>query len=461
MSATSEARAARYRLAAVNLVVLALVLAVTLGAAAFSALGSSHALVDQELREAAARVMARIEHERHDEAERHDEPDHPRRSHDDDDDDEHQPRRAPADPLASLELDDETGVIVIVATTVDGARRPDGRALPVGLPDEGGLAAAFRGEEALGDATVGAASMRLLSVPVRRDGHVVGVVQLAKPTAEARASLTRTLAILAVTGLAGLLLSAVGSLFLAARAMRPIELAMERQQRFIADASHELRTPVAVLRARAELLSKDAAALPADVRSELTQLHRDADELSELLGELLDLARLEAGATELELGPVPIGDVAEELAEQLRPLAEERAVTLTARAEPVFATASSTRVRQVLRALVDNALAHTRAGGHVTIEADVHEGRARLAVRDDGEGIAPEHLPKVRERFYRADVSRTRAPGARRGGAGLGLAIANELVRRMHGELRVESTLGKGTTMTVLLPSATGAPRAP
>ncbi len=459
MPAARESRAARIRLAAANLVVLALVLIVTLGAAAFSAYRSSHALVDQELHEVGARVVAHLEHDRSGRA--HEGEEHEEKEEDDDDD---HPRRAEPrsgdDAFASAEVGDEPGVIVILAPASAPPRRADGRALPAGLPHAGAVDAALAGTETMTDVSVGATPMRLLTTPIRRGTAVVGAVQLAKPTAEARASLARTLAILGLTGLAGLVLSAFGSLFLAARALRPIELALERQRRFIADASHELRTPVAVLRARAELLAQEGSPLPPLVRGELAQLHRDADELSELLGELLDLARLEADPALLAVGPVPIGDVAEEIATQLAPLAREREITLTARTGPVFAVASSARVRQVLRALVDNALAHTPPGGHVTIEAGISEGRAQLSVTDDGAGIAPEDLPNVKERFYRADPSRTRGASGRRGGAGLGLSIAYELVLKMRGELRIESALGRGTTMTVVLPLAEGAPPA-
>lgn len=451
MGEAREARAARYRLAAVNLVVLAVVLAITLGAAAFGAFGSSRSLVDQELRAAAVRVLAHIEHER---AER----DHgarPAEREDDDERGEHlgdeddRDARARADRLAAVEVGDEPGFILLVASTPRDVRRLDGRPVPRGLPEAEGLTAALSGAEAFGDARgAGGEPLRVLTVPVWDGDAIVAALQLAKPTTEARASLARTLLILGATGLAGLALSAAGSLFLARRAMRPVERAMERQRRFIADASHELRTPVAVLRARAELLGSDPSA-PAAIRGELAQLQRDADELSGLLGELLDLARLDAEGGAIELGPVPIGDLVEEVVAQLAPLAGARDVTLSARAEPVFALASSSRVRQVLRALVDNALAHTPARGHVRVEASVHDGRARLVVADDGEGIPAEHLPHVKHRFYRADSARTR--GAGQGGAGLGLSIANELVERMGGELQVASAPGEGTTMTVLL----------
>ena len=121
-----------------------------------------------------------------------------------------------------------------------------------------------------------------------------------------------------------------------------------------------------------------------------------------------------------------------------------------AKAEPAFARAHLGRVRQVLRALIDNALKHTPPGGHVTVSVSRESQHAVLRVADDGEGIAPEHLPQVFDRFFRADEARTRGAGG--GGAGLGLAIAAELVHQMRGTIQVESARGRGTTFTVRLP---------
>jgi signal transduction histidine kinase len=120
----------------------------------------------------------------------------------------------------------------------------------------------------------------------------------------------------------------------------------------------------------------------------------------------------------------------------------------------VWARANLARLRQVLRALVDNALKHTPAGGRVALEAAARGQWAVVRVADTGEGIAAEHLPRVERRFYRIDVVRPRAPGSVGAGAGLGLSIASELIRHMRGELRIDSQPGRGTTATVRLPLA-------
>jgi signal transduction histidine kinase len=167
-----------------------------------------------------------------------------------------------------------------------------------------------------------------------------------------------------------------------------------------------------------------------------------------LLTDLLDLARLDAGQQELALEPVALVDVVEEIAaQQFKPLADREHVELSARTQPVWARAHLARLRQVPRALVDNALKHTPAGGHVEIEADARGHWALLRVADTGGGIPEQELPKVGTPFYRFEDARQRGTGA-----GLGLSIAAELVRLMRGELRIESRPGHGTTVTIRLP---------
>ncbi len=422
----------RWILAGWNLAILALLLAATIGAVAIGQLRAQDPVVERELRAGADREAASFARQAT-----------ARESRDsgdseDGDDDRYRPEAA---DLFAFWVDARGAVV----------RNSRNVALP-GLPDAAGLSAALRGRESLVDRDAGGVPMRLLSVPVYRDGRLVGAVQVGKSLAENRAAVAQLVTTLATTGLASLLLATFGSLFLAGRAMRPIQAAFDRQRHFIADASHELRTPVAVLRARAEALQRRASTLPSEAASEVRQLVRDADELTELLGELLDLARLDAGQTSLQLEPVALADVVEETVAQLRPLADERAVQLRSTTEPLWAHANLSRVRQVARALADNALKHTPPGGSVTLALARDGGWAQLVVRDTGEGIPLEQLPRVFDRFYRAHpVSRQGvAPSA--SGAGLGLAIAQQLVRLMHGQVHLRSQPGAGTTATVLLP---------
>jgi signal transduction histidine kinase len=414
----------RTRLAAWNLAVFALVLVATLGAAVLSIVREHDAAIDHELRFGAARAatqLLRARHEAHEERE---------------DDDDHE---------RAVELGEASDLLVSSARQGGLVER---RAPLRGLLDEVALATALRGDETRVDRSVEGLAFRVLTVPVLHEGRVVGAVQVSKPLGAEQRELAQTIMILISTGAVGLFVALVGSFFLAGRAMKPIGEAFDRQRRFIADASHELRTPVAILRGRAELLQREHPSLPRAVQAELDLLQGDAEELAQLLSELLDLARLDAGDARPPLEPVALADATEELAAQLAPLAAERGIALSVRAAPVWAETNLARLRQVLRAFVDNALRHTPEGGHVVLDVARDSGRARVRVTDDGEGIAPEHLPRIFDRFYRADEVRGR------GGAGLGLSIAAELVRQLGGELRVESEPGKGTSVTLFLPLA-------
>ncbi len=413
----------RLRLAAWNLGVLGLVVALVVGTAIVSEVRTTDSAINQDLRRGAERAAPRVEHIAHEAAEHHE----------DDDDDV-----IPGDPSEML---------VFARLRGDSRTLANRRNTPPGLPDEGAFAAALIGKERLSELKIGDATVRVLTIPVTHYGRIVGAVQVAKSTSEARRALASTVTTLAATGLLGLLLAVSGSVFLAGRAMRPITNALERQRRFVADASHELRTPVAVLRARAETIARDSNELSPETRDELAKLRSDAGELASLLGELLDLARLDAGQAALRSEPIAVGELAQDIVEQMTSLAHERGIELTARGAETFARGDLARMRQVLRVLIDNALAHTERGGRVLVEASHAGARALVSVTDNGEGIAPEHLPHIFERFYRADAARSK------GGAGLGLAIASELVRLMNGELRVESERGKRTTFVVELPA--------
>lgn len=440
--------ATRRRLVAWNVLVFALVLAAMIGVAIGGEVRAHDAAIERDLRAALAQAAAALEHGDSPGRVYEERGEHRNKRDKHGDRDEHRQRDDEREGASAPDA-------IVFSKRAGESSKPGSAAATdaVGLPDEAALDSALAGVESWSERVVGTERYRLLSSPVAHEGRVIGAVQVAARIGADRRVLSRSILILLVTGAVGLVAGIAGSAFLATRAMTPIAAAFERQRRFLADASHELRTPVAVVRARAELLARDADELPPAVREELGRLDRDAAELAALLDQLLDLSRLDAGAGKLTLEPVPLADVVDELAEQVRPLATARGVALKATTSPTWARADLSRVRQVLRALVDNALKHTPAGGSVRLSVTTDDGVARLEVADDGEGIAPEHLPRVRERFYRADEARTRKPSDR-GGAGLGLAIASELARLMGGTLTLDSVVGRGTTAVVRLPLA-------
>jgi signal transduction histidine kinase len=222
---------------------------------------------------------------------------------------------------------------------------------------------------------------------------------------------------------------------------------LDRARReFIANASHELRTPLFSLGGFLELMTDEE--LDEGTRREfLVTMREQVDRLTKLATDLLDLSRLDAGRMRVDSEPVDLGGVAQVLVDELGVLAERRGheLRVDVAGEPI-ARADELRVLQIGRALVDNALVHTPAGTHVTLRAWSEDGRALLAVLDDGPGVAREDAPHVFDRFYRVD-------GDVASGSGLGLAIARELATLMGGEVLFESRPG-GTTVTVALPAA-------
>jgi signal transduction histidine kinase len=239
-----------------------------------------------------------------------------------------------------------------------------------------------------------------------------------------------------------------------------IEQAFAAQRRFIADASHELRTPLTAIRGNIDVLLRQATLdeMPAraDTLEALADVRREASRMARLLEDLLTLARADAPAADSSLArePVPLDEVARDALQTARGLATGQHLTLDAPA-PVVVLADPDRLQQLVLILLENAIRHTPPDGTIAVTVERTGNDARLTVRDTGEGIAPEHLPHIFERFYRADTARDRS----RGGTGLGLAIAQAMTRVYGGDIGVVSTPGQGSAFTVTLPAAPVAAR--
>ena len=222
---------------------------------------------------------------------------------------------------------------------------------------------------------------------------------------------------------------------------------LERARReFIGNASHELRTPLFSLRGFIELLTEED--LDERTRSEfLETMRQQVDRLARLAEDLLDLTRLDAGRLHFERHPVDLAELARDLADEFRAVAQASGHPLEAVAEPAEAFGDEERVRRIGRALIENALKHTPPGTPIRVRSAPSAFKtASLVVEDEGGGIPAEHARHVFDRFYRAD-------GAHASGSGLGLAIAHELAEAMGGTLELHSHPGH-TTFTLLLPAA-------
>lgn len=369
------------------------------------------------------------------------------------------------------------------------------------------LEAAAAGRPRYATVIVSGQRVRLYSQPFAPFGMLTGVLQVAQPLAEQErllAGLTHTLLALIPLALGA---AALGGAFLTGRALRPVravtraaaelsardlsrrlpvtgndefselattfngmlgrledafarlESACEQQRRFAGDASHELRTPLTVLKANTSLaLSGERTG--EQYRQALVAADAAADTMTRIVQDLLLLVRSDGGQLQLDLQPVSVADVMRRAAANL-PLPERPPLRFELPAGLPPVQGDLHHLARLFSNLLENALRHTPPEGEVVVRAAREEGMARIEVHDTGEGIPPEHLPHVCERFYRVDAARSHGspgPGAR---TGLGLAICLEIARTHGGELHVASQAGRGTTVTVRLPTAPGADGAP
>jgi heavy metal sensor kinase len=333
-------------------------------------------------------------------------------------------------------------------------------------------------------------TVRVVTHTLRSRSRPAGVVQVGESTALIERALTQ-LRLMGLAGLAlALVLAVLGGAFLARRALAPIDritraaqeigaenlarrldldlpddeigrlagafdqmiarldAAFERQRRFTADASHEIRTPLGIIRSQVDVALAHPRTPEHYVRT-LTGVRSETDRLTQLTERLLTLARADANES-LTLLPVDLQEIAAEAGVRVATRARDLGIHLDVqigeapevRGDPIW-------LSQVLMNLLDNALRHTARGGRIALSlAGQHDG-ATIAVGDTGEGIAPEHLPHLFDRFYRVDAARSRAAG----GSGLGLAICRWVADAHGGHLTVTSGVGQGTTITLWLPA--------
>ena len=222
---------------------------------------------------------------------------------------------------------------------------------------------------------------------------------------------------------------------------------------FVANASHELRTPLSTLIGYTETLREQADGIDSPTRERfLSVVHDEARRMQRVVEDLISLSRIEAEKFTAPTEAVELGPLIEQAAHSAHRMAAERGTEIVASVEPRLPAIAADRsqVLQLLDNLVANALRYGEAGTPVTVSAAAEGPMVHLSVADQGEGIAAEHIARVTERFYRVDTSRSRSLG----GTGLGLSIVKHIVERHRGRLSIDSTVGVGTTIHVLLPVA-------
>ena len=333
---------------------------------------------------------------------------------------------------------------------------------------------------------------RVYVVPLKQGGVTVGYIEALAPLGRLDDSMVRLRSLLLGLGLFGVLIALVGSWILAGRALEPVsemvqtaqvishgrdltqrvtlprqrdelghlaetlnemlqslEEASRAQQRFVADASHELRAPLTAIQGNLELLERQPDMPTAERQEALGEARREAARLARLVADLLALARADAGVG-LRRRPVDLDGVVLEAINGARQLVRGQHLVVEA-FEPAQVMGDEDRLKQLILILLDNALKYTPAGRQVVLELRRNSHSAEVSVRDTGVGIPAEALPHVFERFYRADPARARDPG----GTGLGLPIAQWIVEQHAGQIQLASEPGQGTTVTVSLPIST------
>jgi heavy metal sensor kinase len=228
-----------------------------------------------------------------------------------------------------------------------------------------------------------------------------------------------------------------------------LEAAFERQRRFTADASHELRTPLTAILGQIDVaLERPREA--ESYRTTLTTIREQSQRLARLVGDLLFLARADARSVPIEVEAIDLGALLPAVIAQLEPLAAARKLSIELALAPLRIYGHTDHLVRLFLNLLDNAIRYTPPGGRITLSCTSDQGEVAVRLSDTGPGIAPEHLPQLFDRFYRVDRGRNRAQG----GSGLGLAIAQTIAQAHGGRIAVESSVGQGSTFVVILPAA-------
>jgi heavy metal sensor kinase len=338
--------------------------------------------------------------------------------------------------------------------------------------------------------TISDPDLRSYTFPVKSNGEVIGAIEIGQSRDDMVDTFNTLIYVLAVAYPVTLIGASVGGLFLAGRALSPIDRltrraqrisaqnlderfnldapddelgrlartfdemiarldeAFKRQRQFTADASHELRTPLTVLKGQLDVaLNRNRSA--ESYRQMLESARDEVDHMIRLVGSLLTLARADADRINLRKEAIDLGAIVEGAVEQFRPAASAKGISLTIQPGPdVQLHADEDLILQLVLNLLDNAIEHTPADGRVEATWKVADHHAALTVTDSGVGIAPEHVPHLFDRFYRVERNRGRSDG----GAGLGLAICRWIAEAHGGSITVQSMPQTGSRFDVELP---------
>ena len=342
------------------------------------------------------------------------------------------------------------------------------------------------------DVSIGNAHLRVLSVPLSIGSRPVGTLQVAASLAVVEATQKTLLNVLVISTIVAVALAAFGVSFITYRSLSPLESVTQTalqitraddlsrripylgptddeigqlieafnqtlsrlenlfhtQRRFVADVGHELRTPLTVIKGNITLMRK----MGCSDEESLDSVEGEVDRMTRMVGDLLLLARAESGKLPLNRAVVELDTLLLEVLQESRVLAEDKLILRLSEIDQVLVCGDRDRLKQVIINLVSNAIKYTPAGGEVITSLSKDGDRAKFVIQDNGPGIPAEDLPRIFERFYRIEKSRTRSTDGK--GFGLGLSIAYWIVKHHEGDIEVQSVEGEGTSFSVWLPLA-------
>lgn len=336
-----------------------------------------------------------------------------------------------------LPLDKKAGIVI----------NPNPFSLPMD-PDQAAVAAALKyGSDIRTSSLRDGSPVRLLTYSVP-EGTGFDVLQLGKPVGEQKRLLDQFLSSMALAGGLIILMMGIGSWWLAGRSLRSAQKAWDMQRSFIANASHELRAPLTLIRASSEVIIRQAGT---DSRQKdlLNNITDECDHMSQLVEDLLLISKLDSHQLKLDLAAVEMAGLLEEVRRQFEPLAEKNRISLLIGKNTGLAKGDRLRLRQVLIILMDNALRFTPENGSIELSSRSSGRAVAVTVRDNGRGIPAEQMEHLFERFYQPTDGKSDDHGN-----GLGLSIAKSLVEAHGGTIQVTSRVGEGTRVTLNLPAS-------
>jgi len=289
---------------------------------------------------------------------------------------------------------------------------------------------------------------RTIAIKAYHPNFGVITVQFTRNITSEKDMLQTLLLILVIGSSIGSVCAVGAGFFLAGRALVPIKNAWQKQQQFVSDASHELRTPLAVIQTKTDLLWRSPTSTIQDKAIDISVISKEARRLSKLVANLLTLARSDSDQLEMKKKEFLLSQLLKDLIEHYSEIAlyQEKELVLDAPSS-VFLIGDKERIHQLMVILIDNAMKYTKEGGKILIFCSQTSHSVLIKVQDNGIGIEEENIPKIFDRFFQVDKSRTEEAGA-----GLGLAIAKWIIDKHNGKVKVQSKVGVGTYFEIILP---------